>query len=80
MNLLRETWVEFQGKCINPAAGPVQRQEVRHAYYAGAHATLSLINAMAEMTPEQREHHAAALRVEIATFAATVGTTLEGHV
>lgn len=38
--LMAEQWSEFETKILPKNCGPVQRREMRRAFYAGAHAIL----------------------------------------
>ena len=78
--LLGNAWTNYS-KAVIPAGAPtVQMQECRRCFMAGAHALLLYLNAASERAPADRELLAAALRTELTTFLATVGTSLEGKV
>lgn len=62
------------------AAGHIQRQEVRRAFYCGAVAAVKLLDSLQEQTDEVMEAGCAELQAELRTFAATLGTCLEGKV
>lgn len=43
---MSELWKEFEIKVLPPTAGPVQRREMKRAFYAGAQSLLTAILAM----------------------------------
>lgn len=80
MNLMREAWRAFETQRVAADATPAARQDRRRAFYGGATVMLTLLNGLADMSEADRDAYARQLREELATFAATVGTTLEGKV
>lgn len=53
MRKLASAWDTFVAAVLPPSAGPVQRQEMRRAFYAGAQAALLVTVAISE--PEVSE-------------------------
>lgn len=47
MKTLADAWASFEARVLPATAGPVQRQETRRGFYAGAHALLGLIEGTA---------------------------------
>jgi hypothetical protein len=50
--LLEEIWNDFAKKCLAPTASPIQRAEMRKAFFVGAHAMLEAMN-KAVGTPQE---------------------------
>ena len=50
--LLEEIWNDFTRNCLAPTAGPIQRAEMRKAFFVGAHAMLEAMNKAVD-TPEE---------------------------
>ncbi len=48
MKTIAQRWTEFEAQVISPDAGPVQRQEMRRAFYAGFNEALVASLQMAE--------------------------------
>lgn len=42
MRTIAQEWTRFEAAVLPPEAGQVQRQEMRRAFYAGCHTTLTL--------------------------------------
>ena len=79
--LVRDGWQDYAQKILPKSAPPVQRQETRRAFYAGA---AHLLATMAELgEPEVDEDAGAgvleATQHEIEAFVRTVGTPGEGR-
>lgn len=49
---LEEIWNDFSVMCLAPSAGPIQRAEMRKAFFIGAHAMLEAMNTAVD-TPEE---------------------------
>lgn len=49
---LEEIWNSFSGSCLAPTAGPIQRAEMRKAFFVGAHAMLEAMNKAVD-TPDE---------------------------
>lgn len=78
--LLAQAWASYSHAVVPSSAPAVQRQECRRSFMAGAHALLQHLNSAVDLQPADRDALATALRTELATFLATVGTSLEGKV
>lgn len=53
MRTIQHAWESFAAAVLSPDAGAVQRREMRRAFYAGAHATLTVMRGLGE--PEVSE-------------------------
>jgi hypothetical protein len=49
---LEEIWNDFSRMCLAPTASPIQRAEMRKAFFVGAHAMLEAMNTAMD-TPEE---------------------------
>ena len=74
---IEEAWLDFSRKCLPVTAGPVQRQEMRRAFYAGAMGLYSHL--MTDLDPGVDPTDAdlarmAAIDADLARFGAEVQT------
>lgn len=53
MKTVRSEWDDFAKAVLPPDCFPVQRQEMRRAFYAGARSMLSLMSQMADESPDE---------------------------
>jgi hypothetical protein len=72
MKKLSELWQSYADHVIPPTASPIQRQETRRAFYAGATALFNGVTAGLTEGPEPREEDVRALEAlseELEAFA-----------
>lgn len=77
---LHAMWQEYRGRVVPRDAPPVQLQETRRSFYAGAWAVLSRLsaNACAGLDDAAAVAHVESLFKECEAFSRSVGTPLEG--
>lgn len=80
MSLLEQAWRATAEHLLPAGCLPEERLEARRLFYLGAHSLANLQAAAAQLSAADNEQCAAQLRVELLTFAGTVGTELEGKV
>ncbi len=80
MNPIAEAWKGYRQDVVPKNASQVQVLECRRAFFAGARCLDVMHTVLASLPPADREVLRKAIATELATFAATVGTTLEGKV
>lgn len=85
MSILSHAWREFERLQMGPAtASPTTpeelRQLVRRAFFTGAYTHREILGAVADMAPADQAVQMQTLNRELAVFAATVHTELEGLV
>lgn len=78
MNTLQEQWAKFERAVIPADAPPIQRQEMRRAFFGGARAYQALCMVATTLSDEGAEQVLAGLDEELQAFARSVGTPQEG--
>ena len=74
---LRDAWSSFKRDVVPASASATQRQEMRRAFYGGAQSMMVMLQILQDMPADARAQITLLLKGELATFVATVGTSLE---
>jgi hypothetical protein len=69
---LLSEWDSYRTLVVPADAPPIQQQETRRAFYAGAQAMLVMISATSERGPDEGVADIEALQVELAAFVGRV--------
>jgi hypothetical protein len=79
--LIRDGWQDYAEKVLPADAPPVQKQETRRAFYAGAWEILMRMADLGEpdISEDQGAEVLEATKREIERFVASVGTSAEGR-
>jgi hypothetical protein len=78
-NTVRDEWNSYTRELL-AGAPPIQIQECRRAFYAGAAAIITLLVTIPDDASEvDHERYVHGLQDELAAFAVTVGTPQEGR-
>lgn len=79
MNTIRDQWESYAREVLPKDAGPVQVQETRRAFYAGARAMQGLHMVITTYSDEAAEQMLQGFEEELAAFGKSVGTPQEGQ-
>lgn len=80
MRTMREEWEDYRQRIVPKDAHPIQIQETRRAFYAGAWAyrSVNIETVVAGLSEEACKQVLVGLDEELKAFAASVGTPQEG--
>lgn len=77
---IKFAWEAYRQAVLSPAATPAQVIEARRNFFAGAHSLMQILRAVAETNEADKAAAMNAIETEIAIFAATAGSSLDGMV
>lgn len=77
---LEAAWRMHRQELLSPDIDPAVLQVARRSYFGGLHTMLHMLEGIAELPEQERTAALSIVRTELATFVATVGTSLEGMV
>jgi hypothetical protein len=80
MKFVQLAWDEYAKHQMPADATPQVRALMRRQFFAGAYCLFDVMQRLAELSQDTQASANEELRVELAMFAATLGTTLEGMV
>lgn len=78
MNTIRDEWDSYLSDVVPKDADPIQVQETRRAFYAGARAMQGLLMVATTYSDDAAEQLMQAFENELAAFGKSVGTPQEG--